>query len=129
MLDTMKAASKSTAFEQWLDVAMGRGAAPPGLAEAGIGGSGSPGSGGGTAGAAGGAGGVAGGGAGAGGPAAPTHQEEMAATLAEVAQYLAKQGMAGGGAAPTDPASIAADSSRFRWVAAALVFWAQGPKF
>jgi hypothetical protein len=49
-----------------------------------------------------------------------SHQEEMAATLAEVAQYLAKQGMAGGGAlapTPTDPASIAADSSRFRWVA------------
>ncbi|KAL4436350.1 hypothetical protein ABPG77_009912 [Micractinium sp. CCAP 211/92] len=99
MIASLKSASKATAFEQWLDtVRSGTGSgggSPPGQG-AGAGSSGS------TAAAA--AGGTT--------PAVPSYQEEMAATLAEVAEYLAQQGIRPGGAA--DPGSLAADSTRFK---------------
>lgn len=95
MIASLKSASKATAFEQWLDtVRSGSG---------GSGGSSPPGSGG-SAGAA---------GSGGASPAAPSYQEEMAATLAEVAEYLAQQGIRPEGGS-SDPGSLAADSSRFK---------------
>ncbi len=99
MIASLKSASKATAFEQWLDtVRSGTGSgggSPPGQGAG-------AGSGGATAAAA--AGGTA--------PAVPSYQEEMAATLAEVAEYLAQQGIRPAGAA--DPGSLAADSTRFK---------------
>jgi hypothetical protein len=53
-----------------------------------------------------------GGAAAAASASALSHQEEMAATLAEVAEYLRKEGIAG--RAPADPASLAADNSSFK---------------
>ena len=108
MIASLKSASRSTAFEQWLGAVHSSGAAAgsgaggtPAGAPGGAGGAGAPGAAGGAAAAAGSSCG------------APSHQEEMAATLAEVAQYLAQQGIAGR-PQPADPGSIAADSSSFK---------------
>ena len=91
MITSLKQASKSTAFEQWLGAVRGGGggggAPPAGAADAGAAGAD---------------------GAAQGSP--PSHQAELAATLAEVAEYLAQQGIT----APADPASLAADNSRFK---------------
>ena len=118
MIASLKSASKSTAFEQWL------GAVGGGGGSGGSGGGTGSGSGGGGSPPAAGAAGTAGtprgsasalaaaAAAGAAASVAPSHQEELAATLAEVAEYLAKQGVAG--KAPADPGSIAADSSSFK---------------
>lgn len=101
MIASLKSASRATAFEQWLDTVR----------------SGNSGSGGGSPPGHGGAAGTGAaptpGAAGAAAPAVPSYQEEMAATLAEVAEYLAQQGIRPGGAA-ADPGSLAADSSRFK---------------
>jgi hypothetical protein len=99
MIASLKSASKSTAFEQWLGAVRGPASAP---------GPGGGSNGGSPPGAA-----VGGGGAAAAASAsALSHQEEMAATLAEVAEYLRKEGIAG--RAPADPASLAADNSSFK---------------
>ncbi|EFN52596.1 hypothetical protein CHLNCDRAFT_138627 [Chlorella variabilis] len=118
MIASLKSASKSTAFAQWLGAVRsgpgggGGGGSPPAAAAAAAaagGGLAAAAAGGGGEGAA--AGGAAAGGGG-GASLAPSHQEEMAATLAEVAEYLARQGIAG--PAPADPTSLAADSSSFK---------------
>ncbi len=124
MIASLKSASRSTAFEQWLGAVRSSTAAAPGGGSAGgsAGGSGSgspkeggeagPGAGedGGGTGAAGAAAAAA---AGGGNGGTLSHQEELAATLAEVAEYLAQQGIAGR-TQPADPSSIAADSSSFK---------------
>ncbi len=119
MIASLKSASKSTAFAQWLG-AVRSGSGPT------TAGSGSPpaaaGPGPASGAAARAAAGAAGSGSGTAGDAvvtAPSHQEEMAAVLAEVAEYLAQQDLSGSGGRPatltiTDPASIAADSSSFK---------------
>jgi hypothetical protein len=118
MIASLKSASKSTAFEQWLGAVGGGGGSggSGGGSGGGNGGNSSP-----AAGAAGTAGTPRGAASaltaaaaadGAAASVAPSHQEELAATLAEVAEYLAKQGVAG--KAPADPGSIAADSSSFK---------------
>ena len=123
MIASLKSASRSTAFEQWLGAVRSSGAAGGGGSAGGsAGGSGSSSPKDGDAGGADAAGGAAGGGppgaaaAAAGGAAGGplSHQEELAATLAEVAEYLAQQGIAGRPQQPADPSSIAADSSSFK---------------
>eukprot|EP00887_Chlorella_sp_A99_P004372 scaffold15.g4372.t1 len=87
MMLAFKSASRSTAFEQWLDVALGP--AQPGSPRARL-----------RAEAA---------------SCPPAVQDEMQGTLTEVAQYLAAQGLAGAGApAPADPGGVAAQSAQFR---------------
>ena len=94
MMLSLKSASKSTAFGQWLDVALGP--AQPGSPR--------------PVAAAGGEGG-----------GAPSFHDEVQATLAEVASYLSTQGLTGGGGgghgtptSPADPGSLAADCTQFR---------------
>ncbi len=95
MMESLRGASRSTAFGEWLGAALGADE--------------------------GGEGGECGGGAGAGGNAAntnappaapPTREEEQRAVLEEVAAYLASRGLASGGG--PDPAPPTADASLFR---------------
>ena len=91
---TLKSASRSTAFEQWLGAA--RAPAPAAAAGTSPMETMLPGS-------------------AAAGQGSASPQDEMAATLAEVAEYLARTGSGGGSTGGvTDPASLAADSSRYR---------------